>query len=37
MVTHDPNSAARAQRTIEVFDGKIVSDQQTQQAPAIAI
>lgn len=37
MVTHDPKSAARAQRTIEVFDGKIVSDQKTQQAQAIAV
>lgn len=37
MVTHDPKSAARAQRTIEVFDGKIVSDQQTQATPAMAV
>jgi putative ABC transport system ATP-binding protein len=37
MVTHDPKSAARAQRTIEVFDGKIVSDQLTEQATAIAV
>ncbi len=37
MVTHDPKSAARAQRTIEVFDGKIVSDQLTGQAAAIAV
>lgn len=37
MVTHDPKSAARAQRTIEVFDGKIVSDQFTGQAAAIAV
>jgi len=37
MVTHDPKSAGRAQRTIEVFDGKIVSDQQTQQTAAIAV
>jgi putative ABC transport system ATP-binding protein len=37
MVTHDPKSAARAQRTIEVFDGKIVSDRATEQTPAIAI
>jgi putative ABC transport system ATP-binding protein len=37
MVTHDPKSAARAQRTIEVFDGKIVSDRATEQAPAIAV
>ena len=37
MVTHDPKSAARAQRTIEVFDGKIVSDKTTEQVPAIAV
>ena len=37
MVTHDPRSAARAGRTIEVFDGKIVSDQLTQQAPAVVL
>lgn len=37
MVTHDPKSASRAQRTIEVFDGKIVSDQAVQQAQALTI
>lgn len=37
MVTHDPRSAARAERTIEVFDGKIVSDQRTEQTAAIAV
>lgn len=37
MVTHDPRSAARAQRMIEVFDGRIVADQSTEQAPAIAV
>jgi putative ABC transport system ATP-binding protein len=26
MVTHDPRGAKRAERTIEIFDGKIVSD-----------
>jgi len=26
MVTHDPASAARSQRIIEVFDGQLVSD-----------
>lgn len=36
MVTHDPNSAARAQRTIEVFDGQIVSDQVVNQPTAIS-
>ena len=37
MVTHDPKSAARAQRTIEVFDGKIVSDLLVGQTTAIAV
>ncbi|MDT0596309.1 ABC transporter ATP-binding protein [Glaciecola petra] len=37
MVTHDPSSAARASRTIEVFDGKIVADQATQKTPAVAV
>lgn len=37
MVTHDPKSAARAQRTIEVFDGKIVSDRMTESSPVIAV
>jgi len=37
MVTHDPRSAARAQRMIEVFDGKIVSDQSTIKVSAIAV
>ncbi|MGB0833434.1 MAG: ABC transporter ATP-binding protein [Psychrobium sp.] len=37
MVTHDPASAARASRMIEVFDGKIVSDKQTASASAIAV
>jgi len=27
MVTHDPRSAERAQRTIQISDGKIVTDQ----------
>lgn len=27
MVTHDPRSAMRAERQIEIFDGKVVSDQ----------
>ena len=26
MVTHDPRGAKRAERIIEVFDGRIVSD-----------
>ncbi len=37
MVTHDPKSAARAERMIEVFDGKIVSDQLSSQPSAIAV
>jgi len=37
MVTHDPRSAARAQRMIEVFDGKIVADLSTSKASAIAV
>ncbi|MCG7529985.1 ABC transporter ATP-binding protein [Psychrobium sp. MM17-31] len=37
MVTHDPASAARASRMIEVFDGKIVADKQTASASAIAV
>ena len=37
MVTHDPRSAARAERMIEVFDGKIVADQRTQTPTAIAV
>ena len=37
MVTHDPRSAARAERMIEVFDGKIVADQLSQSPTAIAV
>jgi putative ABC transport system ATP-binding protein len=37
MVTHDPKSAARSERMIEVFDGKIVSDQLSSQPSAIAV
>jgi len=37
MVTHDAASAARTQRIIEVFDGKIISDQSTNKVPAIAV
>jgi len=37
MVTHDPRSAARAERMIEVFDGKIVADQRTEIPTAIAV
>ena len=37
MVTHDPRGASRAQRTIEVFDGKIVADTFNDKIPAIAV
>ncbi|MFT5595224.1 MAG: putative ABC transport system ATP-binding protein, partial [Oceanicoccus sp.] len=37
MVTHDPRSAERADRTIEVFDGKIVSDQLTEKNQALVL
>jgi len=37
MVTHDPASAERAQRVIEVFDGKIVSDYEVTSTQAIAV
>ncbi len=37
MVTHDPRSADRAERMIEVFDGKIVADQKLNKPSAIAI
>jgi len=37
MVTHDPKSAALAERMIDVFDGKIVSDQLSSQPTAIAV
>jgi putative ABC transport system ATP-binding protein len=37
MVTHDPKSAARAERMIEIFDGKIVSDQLSSHPTAIAV
>jgi len=34
MVTHDPRGAERAERIVEIFDGRIVSDIQTQSAVA---
>ncbi|RYV01915.1 ABC transporter ATP-binding protein [Shewanella sp. OPT22] len=37
MVTHDPRSAERAERLVEVFDGKIVADQKFNKPTAIAI
>jgi len=37
MVTHDPRSAVRAERMIEVFDGKIVSDHFSSQTSTIAV
>lgn len=32
MVTHDPRSARRAQRYVELFDGQIVADEQLEEA-----
>ncbi|WP_341206000.1 ABC transporter ATP-binding protein [uncultured Psychrosphaera sp.] len=37
MVTHDPRGASRAQRTIEVFDGKIVADTVNDNTAAISV
>lgn len=37
MVTHDPRSASRAERIIEIFDGKVVADRATQTTNAIAV
>ncbi|WP_286235649.1 ABC transporter ATP-binding protein [Thalassotalea sediminis] len=37
MVTHDPRSASRADRIIEVFDGKVVADRPSETPSAIAI
>ncbi|NQZ20702.1 MAG: ABC transporter ATP-binding protein [Colwellia sp.] len=37
MVTHDPVFAARTQRIIEVFDGRVVSDERITEMPAIAV
>ena len=37
MVTHDPSSAARASRMIEVFDGRIVADKLSANESAIAV
>ena len=34
MVTHDPRGAKRAERIVEVFDGRIVGDTQAQVAVA---
>ena len=31
MVTHDPRGAKRAERVIEIFDGRIVSDSPTSE------
>lgn len=36
MVTHDPRSAQRAERQIDIFDGKIVSDQKIKRNSAAA-
>lgn len=37
MVTHDPRSASRADRTIEIFDGKLVADVRSEATNAVAI
>lgn len=37
MVTHDPRSASRADRIIEIFDGKVVSDKPSESLSAIAV
>ena len=34
MVTHDPRYAAYAERTVHLFDGKIVEDQKHAPAPS---
>lgn len=36
MVTHDPASAVRSQRVIEVFDGQVVSDKLTDVGESLA-
>ncbi len=36
MVTHDPRSSDRAQRLIEIFDGRVVSDSPTSKENAAA-
>lgn len=37
MVTHDPASAARSQRKIDLFDGQVISDERITELPAIAV
>ncbi|GHG07491.1 ABC transporter ATP-binding protein [Thalassotalea marina] len=37
MVTHDPRSASRADRIIEIFDGKVVADRASESTNAIAV
>ncbi|MAG76685.1 MAG: ABC transporter ATP-binding protein, partial [Colwelliaceae bacterium] len=37
MVTHDPRSASRADRIVEIFDGKLVADRQSETPNAIAV
>ena len=34
MVTHDPRGAKRADRIVEIFDGRIVDDTQSQEQVA---
>jgi putative ABC transport system ATP-binding protein len=37
MVTHDPRSASRAKRNIEIFDGRVVADQPVVVPVALAV
>ena len=37
MVTHDPRSASRARRNIEIFDGRVVADQPVVVPAALAV
>ena len=37
MVTHDPASAARSQRVVDLFDGQVVSDKAVTRPAAIAV
>ncbi|MCF2857595.1 ABC transporter ATP-binding protein [Pseudoalteromonas sp. SMS1] len=37
MVTHDPASAARTQRVIEVFDGEVISDKYNSVPTSVAV
>lgn len=37
MVTHDPRSASRARRNIEIFDGRVIADQAVVVPAALAV